>query len=114
MRFRCFFLLSRRLLLDFLYLLSSDKSYSLDDGSDKLGSESGSSGTYSFCAFYFRFGDSVGSVSVLVSAIFSPRGVESKGDIFAFDVFVPTGVESKDGQLIKTIWRSNSIFFPLI
>ena len=29
-----------------------------------------------------------------------PAGVESKYDFFAFELFVPIGVESKGGQLI--------------
>ena len=36
----------------------------LDDEYDKLGSDSGSFGTYFFCAFSLRFENSVGSVSV--------------------------------------------------
>ena len=46
----CLFIL-RRSFVDLLYLLSADKSYSLDDESDKLGSDSRSSGIYCFCAF---------------------------------------------------------------
>ena len=46
----CLFIL-RRSFFDLLYLLSADKSYSLDDESDKLGSDSRSSGIYCFCAF---------------------------------------------------------------
>ena len=83
------------MLFDLLYFLSSDESDSLDDESEELGSDSGSSGTYSFCAFYLCFDDYVGSVSVLGLDIFAPKGVDSKGDIFASDVFLPTGVKSK-------------------
>ena len=54
--------------------------------------------------------DSVGSVSVCGSGVFSPTGVESKMGIFAFDMFVPIGVESKGGQIIEMFWRSNSLF----
>ena len=108
--FQCFLFLSRHLLFDFLYLLSEDESDSLNDESDKIGYDSGSSGVYSFCNFSLSFGDSIGSVSVLGSGVFEPTGVESKGDIFAFDVFVPTGVKSKCGRLIKICLRSNSQF----
>ena len=95
--FRCFFFLSRCFLFDLLYFLSSDESYSPGDDSDDDGSDYGSSGTYSFCAFYLRFDNSVGSVSGLVSGIFVPTGVESKCDIFTSDLFVPIGVDFKVG-----------------
>ena len=77
----------------FLYLLSSDKSGSLDDESGDDGSDSGSSGTYYFRTFSFCFEDSVGSFSSLGSGVFAPIGFEPEGDIFVFDVFVPIGVE---------------------
>ena len=51
MHFRCFLFLSCSLLFDFLYLLSSEESDSLNYGSDELGSDSRSSVTYSFCPF---------------------------------------------------------------
>ena len=51
-------------------LLSSNKSYSLDDESKDDGSDSGSSGTYSFPAFSLRFEKSVGCVSCLGSGVF--------------------------------------------
>ena len=73
---------------DFMYLLSSDESNSLDEDYDKLGYDSRSYGTHSFTAFYLRFDYSVGSVSVLGYGVFAPTGVESKGGMFAFDVFV--------------------------
>ena len=98
------------MILDFLYFLSSDEAYSLNDESDDDGSDSGSSGTYSFCAFSLRFDDSVGSVCGLGFGVFVPTGVKSKCDIFAFVVFVPIGVEPKGGQLIEMFWRSNSLF----
>ena len=60
------------MLFDFLHLLSSDESDSFDDRSDKLGSDSRSSGTYSFRVFSFHFDNSVGSVSILGSGIFAP------------------------------------------
>ena len=82
------FLFFSRLLV--LYFLSSDKSDFLDNESDKLGSDSRSSSTYSFCVFYLRFEMSI--VGVSGSGVFSPIGVESKGVIFAYDVFVPIGV----------------------
>ena len=78
------------MIFDFLYILSSDESYSLDDEYDKLGYDSGSSGTYSFHAFSLRFDNYVVSVCVLGSGVFVPTGVESKVNIFAFDAFVPT------------------------
>ena len=83
-----FFFLSRLL---FLYFLSSDKSNSLDDDSDKLGSDSVSSVTYYFCAFSLHFYKSI--VSVLGSI-----------------VFAPTGVESKVFRLLALFWRSNARF----
>ena len=66
------------LLLDFLYLLSSEKSYSPDDYSENDGSDSRSSGT---CSFSLRFDYPVGRVSGLGSGVFVPTGVESKYDI---------------------------------
>ena len=65
-----------------MYLVSSDESDSLHNESDRLGSESVSSGTYSFCTFSLGFDDSVGSVSVLGYDVFAPTVVKSKGDIF--------------------------------
>ena len=98
------------MIFDLLYLLSLDESYSFDDEYDELGSESGSSGTYSFYNFSLHFDDSVGSVSVLGSDVSAPTGVDPKGDIFASDISVPTSVESKGGQLLEMFWRSNSLF----
>ena len=80
-----FFFLSRLL---FLYFLSSDESDSLDDESDKLGYESESSVTYSFCYVSLSFYNYV--VSILGS-----------------DVFAPTGFKSKGGRLLAFFWRSN-------
>ena len=72
--------------------------------SENYGSRFGSSGT---CAFPFRSGEivkfssnSVGRVSGGGSGVFVPTGIESIGDIFLLVVFVPRGVESKDGRLI--------------
>ena len=62
-----FFFLLRPLLLDFL---SSDESDFLYDGSDDDGSDSGSSGMFTFP---LRFDESVGRVSVLGSVIFFNR-----------------------------------------
>ena len=45
--------------------------------SDKFGSESGSSGMYSFCDFPLRAEEYVSGV--FSSAIFAPTGVNSKG-----------------------------------
>ena len=72
MRFRSFFFLSRLLILYLLYFLSSEESDSLNDESENVRSDSGSSGTYSFTAFSLRFDDSVGRVSGLGSGIFVP------------------------------------------
>ena len=82
--------LPRWLLFDFLYFLSSGELDSLDDESEELGSDSRSSGTYSFHTFSSHFDDSVSSVNVFGSDVFPPTVVESKGGIFASDVFVPT------------------------
>ena len=102
--FICFghYFLSRLLILDFLYLMSSDKSDSLDDESDNDGSDSGSS---SRCYFPLNFENSVDRVSGLGSGIFVPTGVESKCGIFTVIVFIPIGFESKVGRLIKMFWH---------
>ena len=73
------------LLLDFLYLLSSEKSGLLNDESDNNWSDSRSYGT---CDFPLHYYEHVGHVSVLGSGVFVPIGVESKCDVFAFVVFV--------------------------
>ena len=96
-RFRCFFLPSFCLLFALLYFLSSDELDFLNDESDNDGYESGSSGSYSFHAFSLRFDNSFGSFSGLRSEVFVPTGVDPKCDIFAFDVFLPTGGKSKGG-----------------
>ena len=64
----------------------------LDDESDNDGSDSGSSGAFSFP---LRFDNSVGRVISLGYGIFVTIGVESKCDFFAFVMFVSIGVESK-------------------
>ena len=61
--------LSRLLLLDLLYFLSSEESDLLDDESGDDGYVSWSSGT---CAFSLRFDEFVGRVSGLGSGIFVP------------------------------------------
>ena len=66
----------------------SDESELLDDESEELGSESGSSGTWYF--FYFFL-----------------RDEESVAGVFASDVFAPTGVKYKVGQLLSIFLRSN-------
>ena len=106
-----FLFLSCRFSFDFLYSLSSDESDSLDDESDDDGSDSGYSGTYPFCEFSLRVDNSVGSVSGLGSSVFAPTGVKSKCDIFALDVFVLIGVDSKGVRLVKIFWRSSSLFY---
>ena len=98
------------MIFDLLYLLSPDESEFLDNEFDDDVSDSGSSVTYSFCVFYLHFVDSIGSISVYGSGVFAPTGVESKCDIFAFDVFVPIRVESKGSRTIEMFWRSNSLF----
>ena len=92
-RFQCFLFLLRRLIFDFIYLMSSDESGLIDDEYDDDGSDSGSSGTYYFWDLYLRFDYSVGSVSGLAYGIFVPTGVYPKCDIFAFVMFVSTGVD---------------------
>ena len=47
----------------------------------------------SLCVFNY----SIGSVIGLGSGNFVPTGGKSKGNIFAFDMFVQTGVYSKGG-----------------
>ena len=59
------------------------------------------------CAFPLRSEKSVGHVSGLVSGIFVPIEVDPKCDAVDFVVFMPTGVNSKGGQLIEMFWRSN-------
>ena len=109
LRFRCFFFLLRCSLFDLLYILSSDKSYSINDYSYDDGSEFRSSRKYFFCAFSLRFGDSVGVVSGLGSGFFVPTGVNYKCD-FSFVVFIAVVVESKGGQLILAL--KFCTFFP--
>ena len=82
------------MLLDLLYLLSSDGSDSLDDESENDGSDSGSSGK---CSFPFCFGDSVGRVSGMGYGFSLSIGVESNCEVVTFVMFVPTGVESNGG-----------------
>ena len=65
--------------------MSSDESNSLNDESDKLGSESGSSGMYSFRAFSLRFDESV--VGVFGSDICSAIGFDPNGGISACEIF---------------------------
>ena len=69
--------LSRLLILDFLYFLSSVKSDLLDDESKDGESDSGYTGTYAYHAFYLCFDHSVGSVSGLGSGVFVPIGIDS-------------------------------------
>ena len=105
MCFRRFFFLSNPFILYLLYFLSWDELDFLDDDSDYDGSDSGSSGT---CAFPVCFDDCVGRVSGVGHGIFIPIEVKSNCDIFSFAVFVPIGVDSKGGRLIKIFWCSNS------
>ena len=71
---RCLFFLSRPLLLDFLYFMSLEKLYFLDDESDDDGSDSGSSGV---CDFPLHFEIPVGCVIGLGSG-FSPNRSQVK------------------------------------
>ena len=60
--------------------MSSDESGLLNDESNDDGSDSGSSGTYYFCAFLCVLMNSVARVSGFGSGVFSPTGVNSKCD----------------------------------
>ena len=71
-------LLLRFLILDLLYLLSSDESDSLDDESSDDESDSRYSSTYSFPAFSLQFENFADSVSRLGSGVFVPTGIKSK------------------------------------
>ena len=107
------------LISDFLYLMSSYKSYSLNDESDDDGSDSRSAGT---CALPFCFDESVGCVGVYIgfvgnsigcvcgvgSGVIVPTGIESIADVVLLVMFVPKGVESKGSQLIEIFWRPKS------
>ena len=64
-----------------------------------------------FTVFICVLTNYIGSVCRLGSGVFVPTGIESKCEDFVFFVFIPIGVESKGGQLIKTIWRSNTLFY---
>ena len=100
------------LLLNFLQFLSSEESDLIDDEPDNDGSDLGSAVT---CAFNFRFDDSIGRVDVSVGrvcgvgyGVFFLIGISSTCDIFPLVVFVPTGFESKGGQLIEIFWCPKS------
>ena len=120
-----FYFLSHFLLLDLLYLLSSDQSYLfllvdllhllspkesylLDDESKNYGSDYRSSVT---CYFPLRFDDSIGHVSSLVYGIFVPIGVKSNCDVVALALFLPIGVEFKSSRLSK-YFGAQSTDFP--
>ena len=62
--------------------MPSDESGSLNNDSEKFGSESGSSGTYSFCSF----------------PLFDEESVD---DDFASDIFSSSRVKSKSGQIVS-------------
>ena len=64
-------------------MLSLGESYLIDDEYDDGGSDSGSSGTFSFPDFLY-FDDYVGRVSSLGSSVFVPTGVKSKCDFVRF------------------------------
>ena len=99
--------------------MSSEKSDPLNDESDKLGSDSGSSGTYYFCAFSLCFDESVVSVNVLGSEVFVPTGVEYKCAIFASDYFYqqessPKAVDSLKyfgAQIFYFIYKFENQFY---
>ena len=106
LRFRCFLFLSRRLLFDFLYLLSSDESDLLDDESGELRSHSRSSDTYYFCIFSLRLENSVGSVSVLGSDVLAPN---SKISFIVIVVVILCLAHSNPCSFTKNIIRKNPI-----
>ena len=83
-------------------MLSSDELGFLDDESDKLGSDSGSYGTYYFCAFYLCAEDSV--AGVLGYGVFVQVGYDYFAGAFASEVFAPTGVKPKGGRLLVIFW----------
>ena len=77
-------------------MLSSNKSYLLDDEYDNDGYDSGSAGMRAF-TFHFEesvgcVDDSVGHVRGVESGVFVPTGIESIGDVVPLVVFVPIGV----------------------
>ena len=76
--------------------MSSNESDSLNDESAKLGYDSRSSGTYSFCDFPLRFYKSVVSVIVLRSDIFAPTGVDPKGGLSVVDSLHYFGAQIPD------------------
>ena len=84
----CFqqFFLSRFLLLDFLQLLSVDKSGSLNNDSDNDGSDSGSTGT---CASTFNFEDYVVCVENSVGRVDDSVGCFR---VMGCGVFVSIGI----------------------
>ena len=106
--FLTLFFKSRLLLLDVLYLLSSDELDSLDDESDDDESESGYSGT---CYFLLRFNNSLGRVSGLGSRFLLINRSRFQMWFFSFVVFVPIWVDSKGGRPIKMFWRSIVWFY---
>ena len=93
------------LLLDFLYLLSSDESDSLDDESDNDASDFLYVG---MCTFPFCFEDSVGPICGVGYDVFFPIGNDSNCDIFSLVVFIPIVVYSKGSRLIEIFWFPKS------
>ena len=77
----------------------------LDNESEKLGSNSVSSGTYYFFAMY-------SVVGILCSHVYAPTGADSKDDIFGSDVFIPIGVEPKGCRILEVLALKFPIFSP--
>ena len=80
MRFRCFFFLSRRLLFDFLYLLSSENQIRSMISPEMMGLTPDPIVRILF-ALSLRFDDYVGSDIILGSDVFVPTVFKSKSDI---------------------------------
>ena len=74
--------------------MSFDKLYLFDDDSDDDGSGSGSAGT---CTFPFCSGKSVGRVRGVGSGVFVLTEIDSIGEVVLSAVFVPRGFDSKGG-----------------
>ena len=109
--FSRFFFLSLFFFFDLLELVSFNEVYFFGEF-DNDGSRSGTPGTVAFPFSSVKFVgsacESVGSVSSLCLGYFVLTGIESLGDVFMLDVFVPRGVESKVGQLIGSFLRPKS------
>ena len=85
----------------------------MDDDSDDDGSNSGSSVTYSFCAFYLRLTDSIESVSGMGSGVFVPTGVDSKCDIFYLSFLYQLESSRKVVDSMKNFGAQIPYFFQI-